>query len=261
MDRQIIFKGDIAQFGEEWNVSADTIADVFKLIECQTPGFRQYMIDAVEAGLDLAIVSADNLNIEHPEELFMNNAGGHKMYVSLVPAGAKKGWGKILAAIVLVVVAFFTGGAGAAGIGPGGGGLLSGISTVAYAAAVSLALQGVAQLMAKSPETTQEEQGPGIFNGPINTVKSGQPVPVLYGELLVGGAPIHVNLATPVERRFGLPFPIFPISTTAATVPPQRGSGDLTPVPQDASEAVVEQNAAIARSLLEVGWSGPGRIF
>jgi hypothetical protein len=101
--------------------------------------------------------------------------------------------------ILLIVVGVFTGGGafGISGLGFDTAGLI--ITSIG----VSLALQGITQLLTKTPDADKEEKNQGIFDGPESTLKQGQPVPILYGELLVGGAPIHVNLTAGNTQSWG----------------------------------------------------------
>ena len=39
----VYLNGDIAKFGQKWETDCTNIRDIFKLIECQTPGFRNCM--------------------------------------------------------------------------------------------------------------------------------------------------------------------------------------------------------------------------
>lgn len=103
MNRKIHLLGELAQFGDIWQMQAKSISDVIQLIECQEVGFRKFLIYAAEAGLDLAIVGKD-FRVEEPDELLFENLGPEEVYISLVPAGSKKGWGKILLAAVLITV-------------------------------------------------------------------------------------------------------------------------------------------------------------
>ena len=43
--------GEIAKFGSSWETSCANISDIFKLIECQTTGFRQHLVEGAEAGV------------------------------------------------------------------------------------------------------------------------------------------------------------------------------------------------------------------
>lgn len=183
MNRNIHFLGELSTLVPNTvTCSCNTIGDVFKLIDCQVQGFQKFLIDSFEAGLDIAVVSKNNA-IEEPEELLYNNLMGGDVYVTLVPAGSKKGWAKILAGIILIVVGFF--------ITP----FAPNLGPALMSAGFGLALQGVAQLLAKVPENGPQSENTGVFDGPTNTLKQNQPVPVLYGELLIGGAPVYVDLS------------------------------------------------------------------
>ena len=93
MNRKIHLLGELSKFGETWEMEAKSIGDAVKLIDCQKDGFRKFLIEAAEAGFDLAIVGKDFL-VSEPEELVFNNLGSEELYFSLVPTGSKKGWGR-----------------------------------------------------------------------------------------------------------------------------------------------------------------------
>ena len=50
--------GEIEKFGSRWDVNCTNIRDIFRLIDCQTPGFRDYLIGAAEANVDLRFKEA-----------------------------------------------------------------------------------------------------------------------------------------------------------------------------------------------------------
>lgn len=172
--------GEISKFGENWETSCTNIRDIFKLIECQTPGFRQHLVEAADAGVGYEIKRGKDF-LEHPEELLLK-VYDEDIIITEVPAGSKSAGAKILAAIVLFVVAPYAAGAFGATAG-----------TIVTSIATSLAIQGVSQLLAPGPETDKKENEGYLFNGPVNTVQQGYPVPVCYGELRIGGAPIGVS--------------------------------------------------------------------
>ena len=52
--------GDIGdKFGETWTMNVEYVKDIFKLIECQRPGFKQYLIDCHEKGVTFYIQRGD----------------------------------------------------------------------------------------------------------------------------------------------------------------------------------------------------------
>ena len=62
---------------------------------------------------------------------------------------------------------------------------------------ISLVLNGVASLLAPTPPKPKErpEDIPSYgFDGPANTTRQGVPIPVCYGQLIVGGAVISSGI-------------------------------------------------------------------
>jgi len=196
----VYLNGGIAQFGTKWSTNCANIRDVFKLIDCQTPGFRKYLIDAAENNVGFEIQRGEDL-LEGEEELLLS-LRKEDIIITEVPAGAKSGAQKILAAIAIVAVIYFSAGT-AAGAGntavaqafTGGGTGVSGfLASTAAMVATNLALMGVTQLLSPGPETDGEiENASYLFDGPVTSAPEGLPVPVLYGELIVGGMPISIR--------------------------------------------------------------------
>ena len=185
--------GEIAKFGSSWETDCRNIRDIFKLIDCQTPGFRKHLIQAADAGIQYEIKRGEDY-LESEEELLLS-LNKEDIIITEVPAGAKGGK-KLLAAIAIVVLVAATGGFGGAGIfGTGAGTASAGLSTLGQMAiglATNLALTGIAEIMAPGPESDSKQEEGYLFNGPQNTVQQGLPVPVCYGELVVGGSPISL---------------------------------------------------------------------
>lgn len=74
------------------------------------------------------------------------------------------------------------------------------LATVAFSIGASLALGGVAQLLAPTPPSigtnAQDEQKPSyLFDGAVNTTSQGYPVPVGYGRMVVGSAVISAGIS------------------------------------------------------------------
>ena len=195
--------GEISKFGSEWETNCRDIRDIFKLIDCQTPGFRQHLVSAADAGISYEIQRGENF-LESPEELLLS-VSSEDIIITEVPSGSKSGAGKILAAAAIITIMalnpqlFFvmpsgvttSGTMAASSLGAATG--LSAAGKVAAMVAVNLANTGMTQLMAPGPETDSGPENRGyFFDGPVNNVEQGLPVPICYGELRVGGAPISV---------------------------------------------------------------------
>jgi predicted phage tail protein len=116
----------------------------------------------------------------------IHNPMGREIQIVPVVAGAGA-IGRILIGALLIAGAFFTGGAT---IGLFGLAAPVAASTVLAGVGISLVLGGVAQLLTPTPKTDQEEGDPKksfSFSGIQNTTRAGVPVPVVFGEMLVGG--------------------------------------------------------------------------
>lgn len=181
--QKVILLGELKQFGEIWNLECKDIASIFKLISCQTPGFRKYLIDSYDAGLDIEIVRGKDLLVD-PRELFMN-VGHEDIMITLCPAGGKSKFLRIVFAVALFVAAPH----------------LGVLSTMAQGVAINLGLSVISEMLAPGPETVQqrqqidgEEVQDKLFNGPINISKNGSVIPLLYGELIVGGSSISAEI-------------------------------------------------------------------
>jgi len=178
--QKVVLVGDLAQFGEVWHTECKDIASIFKLISCQTPGFRKYLIDADEAGLDVEIVKGGELLVD-PREILMQ-IGSEDIVITLCPSGGKSKFLRIVFAVAL----YFT------PLGP--------FTAIAQGIAINLGLSVISEMLAPGPETQQqrnqidgEEVGDRLFNGPVNVSKNGTVIPLLYGELIVGGAAISAE--------------------------------------------------------------------
>jgi predicted phage tail protein len=106
--------------------------------------------------------------------------------ISFVPVVAGAGAvGRIIAGIALVAIGLFVPGIGALGVQ-----ILVGVGA-------SLVLGGVAQLLTPTPSTSTDEGDPRksfSFSGIQNTNRAGVPVPVVYGETLVGSVVISAGI-------------------------------------------------------------------
>ena len=190
----VYLEGNLAKFGSKWETSCNTIGEILRLIECQTPGFRKHLIDAHEAGIEYQIKRGEELLDE--DELLLN-LNDEDIVITELPAGAD-GVKKIFAAIVLVVLAFTTGGLT---LGAGFSASIGfNVGTALLLAGTSLAMMGISEMMMPDPSVDGMENNRNyLFSGPSNAVTQGQAVPLAYGELIVGGAPISLSYSrTPI---------------------------------------------------------------
>ena len=139
---------------------------------------------------------------DHPEYIHYPTASNEPIRIMPIVSGAGEGTGQILAGIGLIALAVLNP-FGAAAIGTFG--LTKAIAVTSLLPAigsigVSLALTGVAQLL--SP-TTQLSTGTDSdfdprksysFSGIQNVARQGVPVPIIYGEVLVGSIVVSAGI-------------------------------------------------------------------
>jgi predicted phage tail protein len=198
---KVYLVGEVGEkFGAEWDMNAPRIRDVFNLIACQRPGFKQYIRDLAQKGVSFTIQQGSDF-LEEKELEF--NLSSSDTIITLVPAGAK-GIGKIIVGAVILAtvgwaVAAATGGTAAGGLvgfltnGAGAATTLSMPGMIVMSLGINLVLGGIQEMLMPEPKTDRAEQDSYLFSGGVNSVREGQVVPVAYGELRVAGRPISVS--------------------------------------------------------------------
>ena len=201
------------KFGSEWQMNVKNFRDIFKLIECQTEGFKQYILDSAEKGIDFTVLNGEDL-VEDGLDLMLAPV---KDTVVITPVATGAGESDIIKVIVGAVLFFFgpkfipsipgttetttvnaTGAAEAQATYQtlNTAGQLATIGVQALG--VGLAMSGVTGYL--TPDSPSEAGDSYLFDGPQNNVKQGVPVPLCYGQLIVGGAVINFGF---VEDRLG----------------------------------------------------------
>jgi predicted phage tail protein len=114
--------------------------------------------------------------------------------------GGNKGLFTFIAGVVLIVASFWTGGATAV---PGAKllGIGAGLSGFVGTLGVALALGGIAQMLAPSPQQFDYADNEGnkkqsyLLNNPTNLVEAGSVIPIAYGEVFIGSVNIGAGLS------------------------------------------------------------------
>jgi len=172
MLRKIKLYGALAKFVGHRVLEADvaTAAEAVRFLLTNWPELESHMAQqhyrVHTAGEDLTLEG-------------IHNPMGREIQIVPVMAGAGA-IGRILLGIALIAVSAFV---PIAAFGIALNGALFGLGT-------SLVLGGVAQLLTPTPKTDVDEGDPKksfSFSGIQNTTRAGVPVPVVFGEMLVGG--------------------------------------------------------------------------
>ena len=149
------------------------------------------------------------------EEEISHPIGQNVIRIIPVVAGAGGGVGKILAGVAIIGLSILT--AGAFGFALGSAAGIGTFATIGVGIGASLALSGVSQLLTPVPriappsamsgysptytaqtmrETEMDPQKSYSFSGIQNTSVQGTPVPIIYGETVVGSVVISANVST-----------------------------------------------------------------
>lgn len=140
--------------------------------------------------------------------------------VHIVPrlAGAKSGIWQVVAGAALIGASFIPG-------------LNAVAASVLFSAGISMALGGVAQMLAPVPETPSERVTDNgkqntYFSSLDNMTAQGNPLPVLYGEMQIGSRVISQMMSTCDEDTSGEVVVIgSPLQTGTAS---QQAAADIT---------------------------------
>ena len=200
MLRKIKLYGKLAKFIGHRVLEADvaTAAEAVRFLLANWPELEAHMSDQ-HYRVSIGTYDIDLEELHHP-------AGAAP--ISFVPVVAGAGAvGRIIAGVALIALSF---GIATLAAGAALAGTLSGFALQAIAwgtqagllAGIGLAIGGVAQLLSpvpKVPQGVDKQDDPRksySFSGIQNTSRAGTPVPIVYGETLVGSVVISAGIDT-----------------------------------------------------------------
>ena len=212
--RKVRLEGELGEkFGEVWNLNVQTPHEAIRAIECQTKGFRKHIVDNAEKGIGYEVIIGDQ-GIKQEEELLYPAPIRDDFTIVPIVQGAKsRGFGMILIGAALFLA---SGGASAIGMAAQAAGEMGGryfFSTLGSQIAgqsllaqtgmmmgASLMAGGASLLLAPTIDgSAGNEEQSYLFDGAVNSVKQGTPVPILYGRMTVGGAVISASIKSNQE--------------------------------------------------------------
>ena len=236
--RKIYLEGPLGQkFGEEWELNVKTPAEALTAIMAQRPGMRQFLAES--QGIQGYEVLIDNEPIESLDECLITDNSMTQSYSFVpVIAGSKNSMLMMVLGVTLIgltggLASFGIGTAG--GIFGGANAAAAGLVGTTYTAASGaaavhtmatavaatagssltgmLAMQGMgymgmamllaAAAMMLAPDVPDGSAGESadnyLFGGPVNTVKQGEPIPLVYGRIITGSKTDSASLLTPVS--------------------------------------------------------------
>lgn len=173
-------------FGRVHYMAVQTAAEAVRALCSQIPGLERYLTESKDKGYGFAVFYGKR-NLD--EEQLGQSCDGEDIRIAPIILGSKSGgWFNIIVGAVLVVV----------------GAVLSfygfGIGAPLIKMGVGLMIGGVVQMLAPTPKGSSAQDRPEnqpsyAFNGPINTQAQGNPVMVLYGDVIAGSAVLSAGIS------------------------------------------------------------------
>lgn len=186
------------KFGRVHRLAVDSPAEAIRALSVNINGFREFLENSHKNGVAYRFLVGNEAleRSELKESIHMRHS--MKTTFELVPVinGAKSSLGQILFGAALMAFAWWVmPELGFAAVGTAGA-----ASNVVFSIGMSLALGGVAQLLApkvKAENKEAVENKPSyIFNGAVNTVAQGNPVPILCGRMRVGSQVVSAGITS-----------------------------------------------------------------
>lgn len=185
MLRTVRVYGRLAKFlkRRKFEAAISSAAEAVRFLLANYPQLEKHMADQ-----HYKVVVGDH---ELSEEELHDPAGRQEVKIIPVIVGAGGGVGRIFAGIALIALSFIPG--FAAWAGPTAYGLITGVGA-------SLVLGGVAELISPAPripsgdDTQNDPRKSYSFSGVQQTSRAGVPVPIVYGEMLVGSVVISASI-------------------------------------------------------------------
>ncbi|CRE96445.1 TPA: tail assembly protein [Yersinia enterocolitica] len=194
---RVCLYGHLQRFGQRFDLSINTGAEAIRALSVQIQGFKSQMM---QGWYQIRITGQDISPDDMAQRLHEPLPEG--AIIHIVPRMAGAGWWKKLRHVVIgaiaIGIAFWSGGASIAAWGALEKGL--------FALGASMVLGGVSQMLApKPPSPNQTDNGKQntYFSCLDNMTAQGSPVPVIYGEMMVGSRVISQEISTRDEGLGG----------------------------------------------------------
>ncbi|KWW37900.1 putative phage tail protein [Cupriavidus metallidurans] len=170
------------RFGRVHRLAIANAAEAVRALSVLVPGFRAELQDSSERGVAYAVFIGRQ-NVGHDQ--MCTPPGGDDIRIAPVMRGAKRaGLFQTILGVALVALAWWN---------PPALGMTAQMAFGVGLAGASMALGGVVQMLSPQAKGLSTKDSPNNgasynFNGPVNTTAQGNPVPILYGRMIVGSA-------------------------------------------------------------------------
>lgn len=182
-------------YGRVHRLAVASTAEAIRALCALKPGFERELMTSHQRGIKYACFLG-NQNID--KNALQLAGGTSDIRIAPVMAGAKAGVLQTIVGITLIVAGALTG------------------FTPLINAGIALTVGGVMQMLSPQQQRlgtadSAANTGSYNFNGPVNTQAQGNPVPLLYGRLVVGSAVISAGILSQDQAYAGSTLPRPPI--------------------------------------------------
>lgn len=194
MTRAIHLHGRLKKdFGPLFNFDVATAAEALRALNCAFPG---KFVAALREGNYRVIRGRRRGGLDLTLDLVTQfKLGNADLHIVPVATGSKNSTGaiKAIAGVALIGAAiFFSGGTLAAPLAGMGGAVIPGIGAGVFSwgtvalLGLGLTLAGVSQMISPSKADENKETNSFSLTGAVNVNEQGNPVPLIYGEVITG---------------------------------------------------------------------------
>jgi predicted phage tail protein len=191
MKKTIYLYGDLAKkFTNKLTVEADSLYKVISALRANFKDFEAYMLE-YKPGFHVRTG-----NIYRSEDTIGEPLGNTDIHLIPAISGSSGKAGALFAIVIGIVLMVVMPAAGTVILGMELG---AGAITIATSFAMGLIFAGISALLfappkSDGPNENGDNKPNSYFNGPVNTIAQGHPVPIGYGELIIGSAVISAGL-------------------------------------------------------------------
>tara|TARA_A100000164_G_scaffold24545_1_gene19311 strand:- start:1127 stop:1729 length:603 start_codon:yes stop_codon:yes gene_type:complete len=193
MLRKVKLYGELAKFLGQKTFEAEvhSAAQAIRFLVVNFPQLEAHMADRYYK------VSVGDWEIKEEEIHYPNGQEDIKIVPIVGGEGGRQGLGRFLLGAAFIGIGIASGGATLGAGGFTGVGFLGGTTAIIGNIGIALALTGLSQMLTPVENIKEEEQDPRRsfnFSGIQNTSRAGVPVPVIYGQTMVGSIVVSANI-------------------------------------------------------------------
>lgn len=186
--RTVRLYGELGEkYGKEFQMYVSSVGEALRLLAANFKDFRQHLVDSDTRLAGYEVWSGD-YNLGTKDEDFSKHSDADIKIIPIIQGASATG--RIIAGVVLIVI-----GAVLAYTGVG-----ASAAPYFFYAGIGLIAGGIAEKLSPKTKVNSTESNDVasadsyIFNGASNSTRQGNPVPIGYGEMIIGSNVISASI-------------------------------------------------------------------